>query len=225
MNDIFNYQPSSVPPINYVNIRAVYLACLFVLLAGLSALCSAQDSPNRFETGASFTAIHSVNGGGPFGVGLEGGVNFGRHFALDGTLNWLPERFGLLTGGRVVQALAGVRAGQRFHHFGVFVKARPGFITSGSALTAINIDLTPGVFSSPGTFSRLTERALDLGGVVEYYPARHWAFRYDLGNTMLFEEPIKLKVIGPVPTGFVLGHIGGATTNHFQFSTSMHYRF
>jgi hypothetical protein len=207
--------------------RAIHLTCLFFLLLSLAALGRAQDSPGRFEAGGSFTIINSFGAGsGPFGPGMEGDVNFGRHIAFDATLNWLPRRFGLLTGGRVVQGLMGAKVGTRFQHFGLFAKVRPGFITTGSGLRSTVFDFAPPPFiNNPNTFRRLTEPALDLGGVVEYYPAKHWALRYDLGNTILFEEAVKVNVIGTIPPGFVLGPLGGKTTDHFQFSTSLHYRF
>ena len=195
--------------------RALHLICIFVLLLGLAALARAQDSPGRFEAGPSFTAIKSDGaGGGPFGPGIEGGVNFGRHFALDGTLNWLPERFGLVSGGRVVQGLIGAKVGTRFQHFGFFAKVRPGFITSGSALRSSNFD--PNTFVFTQRFARLTERALDLGGIIEYYPTKHWSLRYDAGDTMLFEE---------LPTFNNPPDSGTYRSNHFQFSTSVRYRF
>ncbi len=195
---------------------AFHLAGLFVIILGLASLGRAQDSPGRFEAGGSFTLIKSNGaGGGPFGPGIEGDVNFGRHIALDGTLNWLPERFGLVSGGRVVQGLIGAKVGTRFQHFGLFAKVRPGFITSGSALRSVTFDPTQFIFAE--RFARLTERALDLGGVVEYYPAKHWSLRYDFGDTMLFEE---------LPTfNNPVQDFGTYRSNHFQFSTSVHYRF
>ncbi len=206
--------------------RLLHLACLFILLLTLASLGRAQDSPGRFEAGGAFTVIKSDGaGGGPLGPGIEGDINFGRHFALDGSLNWLPERFGLVSGGRVVQGLIGAKVGTRFQHFGFFAKVRPGFVTAGGAVRSIVIDFSPTTLSSPPILGRLTETALDLGGVVEYYPARHWALRYDFGDTMLFESPIRVTAIGNVPPGLTFSSLPGATTNHFQFSTSVRYRF
>lgn len=89
------------------------------------------------------------------------------------------------------------------------------------------IDLTP-----PGTFQnrfgRLTQPALDLGGVVEYYPAKHWAFRWDLGDTLLFEEKgPTFTVISPpgLPPFLQSPPAPARTTNQFQFSMGVHYRF
>jgi hypothetical protein len=69
----------------------------------------------------------------------------------------------------------------------------------------------------------LTERVIDFGGVFEYYPAKHWALRYDLGDTVIFEEELRFVVVNsplPSPKSSL-----NQTGNRFQFSTSLHYRF
>ena len=164
MSNRFYFQLSALVS-NGVMKSIFHLACVFVLLVGLATSGRAQNSPGRFEAGGSFTVIQpSGAGGGPFGPGIEGDVNFGRHIAFDATLNWLPERFSLASGGRIVQALVGAKVGTRFQHFGFFAKVRPGFITTGSALRRVTFD--PNQFIFTQRFARLTERALDLGGVV-----------------------------------------------------------
>ena len=215
MSNRFYFQWSRLVT-NSVMKSIFHLACVFVLLVGLASPGRAQDSPGRFEAGGSFTVIQSSGaGGGPFGPGIEGSVNFGRHIALDGALNWLPERFSLASGGRIVQGLVGAKVGTRFQHFGFFAKVRPGFITTGSALRSVTFD--PNQFIFTQRFARLTERALDLGGVVEYYPAKRWSLRYDAGDTMLFED---------LPTfNNPVRDFGTYRSNHFQFSTSVRYRF
>jgi hypothetical protein len=55
-----------------------------------SALAAAQDSPGRFEAGAAFSTMH-MPGIAALGPALEGDVNFGRHFALDGAASWFPN--------------------------------------------------------------------------------------------------------------------------------------
>ncbi|MFI5103620.1 MAG: hypothetical protein ACHP79_01735, partial [Terriglobales bacterium] len=75
-------------------------------------------------------------------------------------------------------------------------------------------------------FGRLTQRALDLGGVAEYYPARHWAFRWDFGDSLVFQEKgptFNFTGVGaPTQQPFTQRNFG---SNHFQFSTGVHYRF
>ena len=193
----------------------------------LSAPAAAQDTPGRFEVGGNFTALYFHRAG--IGPGLEGDINFGRHFALDGSFSWFPKN---TIGKNAMTGLFGVKAGTRTERFGLFAKVRPGFLTFDNALREEKILITPGPLGIPlGSvsslrFGRLTQRALDLGGVVEYYPARHWAFRWDMGDTLVFQEKgptINFIGVGiPVGPPFAQRNFG---SNHFQFNTGVHYRF
>lgn len=201
-----------------------------VSIVFLSALAAAQDSPGRFEAGTSFSTLH-MPGIAALGPALEGDVNFGRRFALDGAASWFPNS---TRGKSAATGFFGAKAGIRTEHFGFFGKARPGFMTFDNAFRQETIILTPapnGIGSvtsiSSFRFGRLTQRALDLGGVAEYYPARHWALRWDVGDMLLFQDKgptIKFIGIGtpsfPIPIEPSPG-----TTQHFQFSTGIHYRF
>ena len=203
------------------------LVIISILL--LSAFAPAQDSPGRFEAGAAFSTLR-MPGLAALGPAAEGDVNFGRHIALDGAFSWLPNS------GRESAATGffGVKAGTRTQHFGFFGKARPGFLTFDNAFRGETVILTPaqngtgtiGIISSIRS-GRLTQRALDLGGVAEYYPARHWAFRWDLGDMLLFQEKgptITFIGVGTPALPTIIERSPG-TTNHFQFSTGIHYRF
>ena len=171
--------------------------------------------------GGNFTAVRL--GVGQFGPGIEGDFNFGRHFALDGAYSWLP------TGStHAMTGLFGAKVGTRTQHFGFFGKVRPGFISFGNTLRAETINFAPGPTLPIVSFrfGRLTERALDLGGVMEYYPARHWALRWDMGDTLLFRErgTPSITIIGLPIVPPSLPFSSGITSN-FQFSTGVHYRF
>jgi hypothetical protein len=183
---------------------------------------AAQDSPGRFEVGGNVTAIRKVaNASANLGPGLSADVNFGRHFALDAGFSWLPSTG---FGGQTLIGLFGAKIGTRTKHFGFFGKARPGFLTIGNVFLASSIV----VGQNPvATFGRLTERALDLGGVVEYYPARHWALRWDMGDTLLFEErgPVFTGTFPGTPPVVLVTAAPARTTNHFQFSAGLNYRF
>src|SRR5215471_3194043 len=197
----------------------VALATLVVLLSQACPPACAQDSPGRFEAGGNFTALR-FNGNPNFGPGLEGDVNFGRHFALDAAFNWLPAS----PYDHTIQGLFGGKVGTRTEHFGFFGKVRPGFISRGDQLREETIVSGTSFITIPNIrFGRLTERAIDFGGVLEYYPSKHWALRYDFGDTVVFGEAPQIHFIGGpiVITGFSTGN----TTNNFQFSTSVHYRF
>jgi hypothetical protein len=121
--------------------------------------------------------------------------------------------------------LFGGKVGTRTEHFGFFGKVRPGFVSRGDQLRGETIIVGPApIISIPNIrFGRLTERALDFGGVVEYYPSKHWALRYDFGDTVVFGEAAKITIIGDPP--LITGVPNGNTTHNFQFSTSVHYRF
>lgn len=195
----------------------------------LSVFAAAQDSPGRFEAGAAFSSLH-MSGIAALGPAAEGDINFGRHIALDGAFSWLPNS------GRQSAATGffGVKAGTRTQRFGFFGKARPGFLTFDNSLRGITEILTPGpngvgFITTVSSFrvGRLTQRALDLGGVAEYYPARHWAFRWDMGDMLLFQDK------GPTITFIGVGtpalpqiiERSSSLTQHFQVSTGIHYRF
>jgi hypothetical protein len=207
---------------------------LIVFLLAYSTAALAQDSPGRFEVGGGFTALRFSDPtnfrptSGNFGPALEGDFNFGRHFALDAAYSWLPASS---SSGHAMTGFFGAKVGTRTEHFGFFVKVRPGFITMGNVLRSETI-FTPtppmilGGLTVP-RFGRLTERALDVGGVMEYYPARHWALRWDMGNTVVFEEKGPTFTIVPPPPfpPEVFTTRNGSTRGHFQFSTGVHYRF
>lgn len=196
----------------------------------LSVLAAAQDSPGRFETGAAFSTLH-MPGIATLGPAVEGDINFGRHIALDGAFSWLPTSS---RGRSAMTGFFGAKVGKRTERFGFFGKARPGFLSFDNAFRGETTILTPaqsgaGSVSSISSFrfGRLTQRALDLGGVAEYYPARYWAFRWDIGDMLLFPDNgptftfIGIGTPAPPP---IIERSPGAT-HHFQLSTGIHYRF
>ena len=189
---------------------AAVAALAIILSLVWSMPAAAQDSPGHFEAGGNFTALR-FNSAARFGPGLEGDFNFGRHFALDGAFNWLPAG----SGDHTIQGLFGGKVGTRTEHFGFFGKVRPGFISRANQLRVFNE--VPPFFAR---FARLTERAIDFGGVLEYYPAKHWALRYDFGDLVVFEEGIRVIALPPLTSLST-----DRTSNNFQFSTSLHYRF
>lgn len=212
-----------------IRCRARLFRSAVIAILGLSLItvapgvASAQDSPPRFEAGGSFTAMRV----GPevFGPGAEGDVNFGRHIAFDAAYSWSPTP----TPQHVMTALFGVKAGTRMQRFGFFGKVRPGLISFGNSVREVTE-----IFGSGGVLptanlrlARLNQKALDLGGVLEYYPARHWALRWDAGDLMVFgEQGVLFTAVGNVPPGFVFfPPAPGRTTHNFMFSTAVHYRF
>jgi len=198
---------------------------LFIVVFIACTVACAQDSPGRFELGGNFTALH-FSQRSIIGPGLEGDVNFGRHLALDGSLAWLPQTN---FGGYAVVGLVGVKAGARTQHFGFFGKVRPGFISQTNAIRNETLVLgsTGSVADASFRSATLTQRALDLGGVLEYYPARHWAFRWDFGDTLIFQEagPSATVITPGSPPAPPINVLPEVTVKSFQFSTGVHYRF
>jgi len=191
----------------------LYLAACFIF----SVLARAQDSmPSRFEAGAAFTTVRNINVGGVVGPGVDGDINFGKHVALDGSFNWLPAN-----GSPTLNFLIGAKAGIRREHLGLFAKARPGFVSSAHQIRSSTFNVDTG--QETDRFGRMTERALDLGGVVEYYPSTRWLLRTDMGDTLVSEARTDFTFTGTNPPPNL--SVTRGTTNHFQFSTSVHYRF
>ena len=199
-----------------LRLRSVVLVFVASVLL-FPILSMAQDStPSRFEMGGSFTAIRETFFSGDVGPGVEGDVNFGRHLAIDAAFNWLPASFS-----HTVNGFFGAKVGTRTEHFGFFGKVRPGFFSTSDVFRGSTFNLDTQQQSA--RFGRLTERALDAGGVVEFYPSSRWLMRWDLGDTLLFEDPTVFTIIGTNAPSSVSANRG--PTKHLQFSTGVHWRF
>ena len=97
---------------------------------------------------------------------------FTREFAFDSTVNLLPGQGGTEP---MVEGMFGARLGERFEHWGIFAKVRPGFIHYDTAHPG------GGVTEPAG----LTRFAWDLGGIVEAYTRGGGTFRLDVGTTVV----------------------------------------
>ncbi|HEV2830182.1 MAG TPA: hypothetical protein VGW76_21460, partial [Pyrinomonadaceae bacterium] len=123
-------------------------------------------------------------------------------------------------GGRILQAQAGVKAGKRFEKFGVFGKARPGIISFSKALKVEGLDPT---FGFP--FFRAARRnyfSMDVGGVLEFYPAPRIVTRFDAGDTMIRYGAAEPLWIFAAVSNFP---VPAQTTHNFQFSAGVGWRF
>jgi hypothetical protein len=165
-----------------------FAVSLAMLASGFSSRLRAQD---LFEAGAQI-AVHSLPelGETPFGYGFRFTDNaYPPFLALDSELNFFPTNSTGNLG--ETQGFFGLKAGVKVGRWGVFAKLRPGFASFGG-----------------GSFEeRLTARthfALDIGGVLEYYPAPHVALRLDLSDVMTDFGPATL-LAGPGRTGVPLG--------------------
>ena len=188
---------------------AAFILCLVSLNYSTAAAQSlttgdgagAQAGERKFEVGAQFTAIRIDND--PIAIAVSerrtepgfGGrlaYNLSRHVALEAEANFFPRDYrGFLTplsGGRITQGLFGVKAGVHKERFGVFGKARPGFVRYDGSVE--NVRFPDGSGPNPRDpfgfeYGSTTHLALDVGGVVEYYPSRRTILRLDLGDTVV----------------------------------------
>jgi hypothetical protein len=173
------------------------------------------DQPPRFELGIAMSEIH-LSDNNNFGFGARAVFNLNSFFSLEGEgnffLNNAPPKF--FSGGRSIEGLFGPKIGLRTDSVGIFAKVRPGVISFSNTIQGITINPT---FPSPISIQtgRLTKPALDLGTVVEFYPARHWAWRADISDTMIFYRS----------SSFLGIRIPGSTRSNFQFNTGLQYRF
>ncbi len=208
----------------------------FVLIAAALLLslptqnARAQSETPKLEVGAQYTllrlrSLQPVNSPilelidpdfvvSDSGFGGRLTYNLTDNFGVEGEVNFFPkertnfaEPFYLNS--RRTQGLFGVKAGVRSEKAGVFAKLRPGFMHFGEGTADPRIQT---LLPIPPTASS-TEFSLDVGGVLELYPSRRVALRFDLGDTIIR--------FGGSPSG------GGPrdTTHNLQFTTSVGFRF
>lgn len=170
------------------------------------ARAPAPSAPTRFEAGAHFTALTfspilqftllpaiapQREALTESGFGGRFTFNLTPYLAAEAETNLLPRKFALATGasGRVTQGQFGIKVGKRFRSFGLFAKARPGFVSFGSSLKLVGTRPIT-FFGRPeieGVYAtvRRTYFSADVGGVLELYPSRRWLLRFDGGDTVI----------------------------------------
>ncbi len=217
-----------------------------VVLIGLFGLtfqdARAQADEKKFEVGGQFSLLRlsssTVTSAGNIsgqdremvpGFGGRFGYNISKHFALEAEANFFPRNRDL-EGGRKIQGLFGVKAGQRFEKAGVFAKARPGFVRFEKG--DYRFVGGPQVFPPPlGSFRPVarTNFAIDLGGVVELYPSKRTIIRFDAGDTIVrlpTRNVAAFQLNSPFPaSSLVVVPVSAQTTHNFQGSVGFGFRF
>src|SRR5215510_1511748 len=186
---------------------AVTFCALLLLTLVLHGPVIAQSEESKFEVGAQFSVIGSGASGVATNIGGGGRLTFNltRYLALEGELNYFPSAG--FNDVRRFQGQFGVKSGLRLNRFGVFGKVRPGFIDTKSRFRTFSC--LPGtVFPpvcNPVEFSDAdTKFSLDVGGVVEFYPARRITVRFDVGSTSVKRQ---------VPHVFISLLVGNSQAN------------
>jgi hypothetical protein len=167
-----------------------------------------RERVRRFEVGVQFSSfvlnLSPVGLGAPSfapfgggsnaeaGGGLRVGYNITDNLAVEAEGNFYPRRrYGISTavGGYPSQFQAGVKYGRRFGRFGVFAKARPGFMhfSRVSHVTGVEtVNFGGQQFFFPTFDSRgRTYFSFDAGAVLEFYPSERLFTRFDVGDTMI----------------------------------------
>ena len=186
-----------------------------------SATAGAQDIVPRIDVGPQVTQLYvpaSTVGsvtyqpavGGICSVKIKGNlVGFDSAFSFTPKP---PNESTAFAGGRLTQAFFGIRVGISKGRVHLYAKLRPGFASFGNVI----LNITP-----PPAFSfqlgRLTQPALDAGGIVIVTISRRFAVRYDVGDTLIFYEGKVLSQGQP--------QIPSRTTNNLQFATGFLFRF
>jgi len=158
-------------------------AAFLAMIPAQNAQAQSRSEAPKVEVGAQYTLLRfrdfGVNDATDSGVGGRITVNVTNSLGVEGVVNFFPQgRINFATLSSVLdsdrmQGLFGVKYGLRSKKAGIFAKVRPGFMRFSQGTPAL------------GTSSSATQFALDYGGVVELYPARAFALRFDVGDTII----------------------------------------
>jgi hypothetical protein len=203
----------------------------------------ARDKAARFEVGIQFTSL-SVNhpiapcsdiclsGGPPRSVpepGLGGRFTFNLKdsVALEAETNFSARDYlGSFEGGRIFQSQFGVKAGKRFRKFGVFGKARPGFVgfTKVNQLVGTHTQMIFGQQRIIGDFRVGAKKyfSTDIGGVLEFYVSRRVLTRMDLGDTIIHYSE---RDAAGLSLSRLIVRVPPETRHNLQFSAGVGFRF
>jgi len=165
-------------------------AASFLMAPAQNAQAQSKSETPKIEIGAQYTLLR-INGFGPndatdSGVGGRITYNINRKVGVEGEYNFFPQgRINFANPSSILdsdrsQGLFGLKyAIGRTERAAIFAKARPGFVRFSQGTPAV------------GTSSSQTQFALDYGGVVELYPARAFALRFDVGDTVIrYDNPV-----------------------------------
>lgn len=177
------------------------LTSIFTLLVSLCSTAAAQSELPKIEVGVQVTLpLQDRERYNPeTGIGGRLTYNLNKHLAVEGAFSYFPNRpdscnTGVSTcnarkyqgfGDLRLLGVFGAKVGYRYNKFGLFFKARPGFIQlnkspSNGNLAGCNVRTAAGFL-----VCRITDFAFDTGGVVEFYPATRLMFRTDIGTVIV----------------------------------------
>lgn len=193
---------------------------------------NAAEKPvaGRVEFGPQLTAVAIGREGPGEGVRTEPGLGgylsyrVAGFLYLDSAASFLlrdTKTSGPHDGGRIFEGLVGLKAGIRRERMGLFLKARPGVASYSRALQSITETSPPPAQAFAFGYERSAALLLDLGGVVELYPARRNTLRFDLGDTHIYWGTRRVTQAD----GSVSVAPGGAYRHSIQFAVGYGWRF
>lgn len=152
-------------------------------LALFCQIAQAQTGTHKTEIGVQATALLSGRSFNP-GVGVGGRLtyNLTDYLAVEGEFNYFPYKpsfDGLFfEGDDQLLGLFGMKTGFRQRRYGLFFKARPGFMLTDKYSLQCSAQTSQ-------CLRRKAQFAMDLGGVVEVYPSQRFLLRVDAGSTLI----------------------------------------
>jgi hypothetical protein len=216
---------------------ATFVILLWLSLSSGKAKAQSDEVP-KFEIGAQFTTITKPdfnNGTTEPGFGGRFTLNLNRSVALEAVGNFFPHSCRSFCGqsgdnnGNITQGLFGVKAGKRFEKWGIFGKARPGVVSFSQGDSKFVDNGSGGPFPFELRRNRLTNFAIDLGGILEFYPSKRIVTRFEAGDTLIHyrERQSSFLVFDPftgVPI-LVPFTVRSETRHNFQFAAGVGWRF
>ena len=198
----------------------------------------------RYEVGLQFTSL-SVKPPTPIcfdfcplsrdrpittepGFGGRFTFNLTSYLGVDAEMNWFTRDHGTFSGpgGHMFQGQFGPKVGKRFDRWGVFGKARPGFMgfTKVTQLVGTHPFNFAGFPTIQGDFKVGTKLypSFDFGGVIEFYVSRHVMTRMDLGDTIIWYGE---HAIPGFPVSAPILRRPPETHHNFQFNAGIGFRF
>jgi hypothetical protein len=193
-----------------------------------------EDAP-KVEVGAQFSSLSVNIPDTPFtetqaGFGGRVTYNFTDSFAVEAEGNFFTTRTDIAdisTGGHPFQMQFGAKVGRRYDRFGVFAKARPGFVgfSSVTEITGTDVETFGGnpFFFPVFRQTRKLYFSTDVGGVLEFYPSRRLVTRFDFGDTIIRYGERNAFFSDFITTTPVI--IPAEIKHNFQFSAGLGFRF
>jgi len=209
------------------------MVSVLICLSVDSTAFSQTEDPPRYEVAAEFTTLNrdSFEGTRPEpGAGVRFTFNFNKTFAIEGATHAsFKDCYSCTNSGRVYDLFGGVKVGKRNRSWGIFAKARPGLVNFSRGQFNIIQTGTTGSFPFQFESKGSDNFAVDLGGVVEFYPSRRIVTRFDFGDTIIHFSRRRGNGLSFDPaTGIytlIPFTVPSKTTHNFQFITSVGFRF